>query len=97
MKVLDGAVQRIDQSLASGAAFQNGTILAPGRMKSPWIASQLETFMKEKARLLLDEGVIFGQAGAGFERFNVACPRPVLKQALDQLRDAIRELDLQAD
>lgn len=60
-------------------------------------ASQLETFMKEKARLLLDEGVIFGQAGAGFERFNVACPRPVLKQALDQLRDAIRELDLQAD
>ena len=60
-------------------------------------ASQLETFMKEKARLLLDEGVIFGQAGAGFERFNVACPRSVLKQALDQLRDAVRELDLQAD
>ena len=53
--------------------------------------------MKEKARLLLDEGVIFGQAGAGFERFNVACPRSVLKQALDQLRDAVRELDLQAD
>ena len=55
-------------------------------------APELEKFMKEKAHLLLDEGIIFGEAGAGFERFNVACPRSVLKQALDQLKEAVESL-----
>ncbi len=30
--------------------------------------------------------------GDGFERFNVACPRSVLKQALEQLESAIKEI-----
>ena len=52
---------------------------------------QLEDFMLNKAYLWLDEGYIFGTGGAGFERFNVACPRSILKQALEQLEKAIRE------
>lgn len=56
-------------------------------------ARELEAFMKQEAHLLLDEGEIFGKAGAGFERFNIACPRPVLEQALDQLRDAVHRLE----
>lgn len=52
---------------------------------------ELEEFMLKKAHLWLDEGYIFGTGGDGFERFNVACPRSVLKQALEQLEQAIKE------
>lgn len=52
---------------------------------------ELEEFMLKKAYLWLDEGYIFGTGGAGFERFNVACPRSILKQALEQLEKAIKE------
>lgn len=42
----------------------------------------------EKAHLALNDGAIFGKPGEGFMRLNVACPRSVLKQALQQLKDA---------
>ena len=32
---------------------------------------------------------IFGQPGVGFMRLNIGCPRSVLKQALQQLREAV--------
>ena len=36
--------------------------------------------------LFFDEGYLFGQEGAGFERINLACPRRVLVQAMERLR-----------
>lgn len=53
---------------------------------------ELEQFMLNKAKLWLDEGYIFGTGGAGFERFNVACPRATLEKALQQIEKAIQEL-----
>ena len=41
--------------------------------------------IEEKAGVALDHGDWFGENGAGFERFNIACPRSVLKRALDSL------------
>ena len=38
---------------------------------------ELEAFMTRKAHLFLDEGYLFGEAGAGYERWNLACPRAV--------------------
>ncbi|MDF2674090.1 MAG: aminotransferase [Clostridiales bacterium] len=43
---------------------------------------ELENFMTQDAMFFLDEGYIFGQAGEGFERINLACPRHVLEKAL---------------
>lgn len=43
-----------------------------------------------KARLALNDGEIFGQGGEGFMRLNVGTQQAVLKQALDQLREAVR-------
>ena len=43
----------------------------------------------EDARVYLDEGEMFGPEGEGFERFNLACPRPLLTEALDRLRTVI--------
>jgi cystathionine beta-lyase len=45
--------------------------------------------MMEQARVNLDEGELFGPEGEGFERFNIACPRSTLKDALDRIKTAI--------
>ena len=41
------------------------------------------------ARLALNNGVMFGVEGEGFMRMNVGTPRPILEQALYQLKEAI--------
>lgn len=51
----------------------------------------LEKFMQEKAQLYFDEGYIFGKAGEGFERMNIACPTMVLEDALKRLEKALKE------
>ena len=48
-----------------------------------------EAFMKEEAGLYLDEGVLFGDEGSGFERFNLACPAATLQRALERLDAAL--------
>lgn len=50
---------------------------------------QLEDLMQNKAKLWLDGGYIFGKGGSGFERINVACPRSILKEALDRLKSVL--------
>lgn len=55
-------------------------------------ADALERLMKDGALLWLDEGKLFGEQGAGFERFNLACPTRVLASALDRLEGALRGL-----
>ena len=52
----------------------------------------LEDFILHKAKLWLDSGAIFGTVGQGFQRFNIACPRATLTQALTQLETAVNEL-----
>jgi cystathionine beta-lyase len=51
--------------------------------------TQLEELVTKKANLWLDSGAVFGSVGEGFERINAACPRSILKQALEQLKNAI--------
>ncbi len=53
---------------------------------------KLEDLIVNKARLWLDPGIIFGRESALFERINIACPRAVVRQALEQLYDAMRKL-----
>ena len=45
-----------------------------------------------KARIGLNDGAMFGPAGSGFMRLNVAVPRSVLSQAMQQLADAVASL-----
>lgn len=49
---------------------------------------ELERINREKACLYFDEGYIFGRAGEGFERWNLACPTKYIKSALNRLYDA---------
>lgn len=52
----------------------------------------LQELITDKAKLWLDSGSIFGPQTAQFERFNIACPRSIVKQAFEQLREAVSEL-----
>lgn len=45
-----------------------------------------------KAHLALNDGEMFGIGGEGFMRLNIAAPRSVLRQALEQLADAVKGL-----
>lgn len=53
---------------------------------------ELAHLIIHKAKLWLDSGQMFGKEGLFFERINIACPRLILKKALDQLTEAIRQL-----
>jgi cystathionine beta-lyase len=52
---------------------------------------ELNEFMLKKAKLWLDEGTLFGTGGSMFMRINIACPRSILKQALENLEKAVNE------
>ncbi|MBC2745064.1 MAG: pyridoxal phosphate-dependent aminotransferase [Desulfosarcina sp.] len=52
----------------------------------------LKRLMMNKARIFPDEGFIFGPEGEGFERINIACPRSILKDALERIRRAVTGL-----
>lgn len=56
--------------------------------------AQLNDFFVNQARLALNDGEMFGPdgTGTGFMRLNIGTPRPLLKRALDQLRDATSSL-----
>ena len=54
--------------------------------------NQLVSLFIQKAHLALNDGEMFGEEGRGFMRMNVAVPRSIRKQALDQLRQAVTSL-----
>lgn len=50
---------------------------------------KLEDLIVNQAGLWLDRGAMFGEAGKGFQRINVACPRVTLEEALHRLKRAL--------
>ena len=52
-------------------------------------AKQLERFLVQEARIAANPGHWFGREGAGFVRINIACPRSLLIQALENLAQAV--------
>lgn len=49
----------------------------------------LSQLFENKAKLWVDEGYIFGSGGSGYIRLNIACPRSVLKTALERISNAV--------
>lgn len=48
-------------------------------------AAELQRINEQQALVFFDEGPIFGEDGAGFERMNLATPTAALEQALERL------------
>ncbi|GMA51784.1 aminotransferase [Alicyclobacillus contaminans] len=57
-------------------------------------AKALQRFMREEAKLAIEDGYIFGTGGDGFIRMNIACPRTQLTTALFQLEHAVTGLKM---
>lgn len=73
-----------------GTAPVEGTYLAWLDFRRTSVpADDLEDFLLEKAKLRLESGAIFGKEGRGFARMNLACPRPLLAEALARLEAAL--------
>lgn len=53
------------------------------------LQADLVSLFVNKAHLALNDGSMFGPGGEGHMRLNVGCPRSVLAQSLQQLKDAI--------
>ncbi len=51
---------------------------------------ELKIIIEDKAKLWLDRGGIFSDKANLFERINIACPRKILAQALEQLKEALK-------
>lgn len=51
---------------------------------------QLENLMRSKMGVVFNEGVAFGEGGAGFERINTACPRSILVEAIHRVCEGWR-------
>lgn len=51
----------------------------------------LNEFFLGKAKVYFDDGTIFGRELLGFERMNLACPRALLRRALENMETAVNE------
>lgn len=51
-------------------------------------ADELNRKLVQDAKLWLDDGEMFGPAGEGFQRFNLACPRVTLETAMKNIESA---------
>lgn len=52
----------------------------------------LDRFFLERARVALMGGGVFGPGSEGFQRLNLACPRPILAEALRRIERAVNSL-----
>lgn len=50
---------------------------------------EIKDLIQNKAKVILDEGTMFGKEGYGFERINVACPRSILKESLERIKNVL--------
>ncbi|MCL5957725.1 MAG: pyridoxal phosphate-dependent aminotransferase, partial [Chloroflexi bacterium] len=55
-------------------------------------APTLCEFMCRKAKVGLNDGSVFGSAGYGFQRMNIACPRSTLEEGLRRIEAAVNSL-----
>ena len=75
------------------ASEMEGTYLMWLDLRSLGLAPEdQEKMLREKAYFFTDGGYIFGNGGEGFERINIACPRHVLKAAMERFEKAIKEI-----
>ncbi len=56
-------------------------------------SAELERRLAGEARLRLNAGSMYGKEGEGFMRWNIACPRAVLAEALRRFRDFVSGKD----
>ncbi|MCU4166586.1 MalY/PatB family protein [Carboxylicivirga caseinilyticus] len=60
--------------------------------KLPITTDELAVKMLKEGNIQINEGTIYGKAGEGFIRINIACPRAVLKEGLNRMKKVFDQL-----
>jgi cystathionine beta-lyase len=68
----------------------DATYLAWLDVRALGLGDEPGAFFRDKAHVVMNEGSTCGEAGRGFVRLNFATSRPVLRQIVQQLADALR-------
>jgi len=53
-------------------------------------SKEIAEMLLEKEKLWVNEGTMYGAAGEGFIRINIACPRPLLEEGLNRLYKVLK-------
>ena len=57
-------------------------------------ATKFVNCLREDTGLFLSDGRVYGEAGAGFLRMNVACPRSRVEDGMERLKRAVLQYDI---
>lgn len=52
-------------------------------------SNEIKEILQKRARVMLEDGSVFGSGGEGFQRINIACPQKILKEALSRIAEAL--------
>ncbi|HWQ04919.1 MAG TPA: MalY/PatB family protein [Longilinea sp.] len=72
-------------------AKPEGTYLAWLDCREAGIVGNPYAYFLQSARVALNDGKAFGEAGEGFVRLNFGCPRSMLAEALSRMKDALEQ------
>ncbi len=74
-------------------ARPDGTFLAwLDFRETPWADAPAQHLLEE-AKVVMNDGAWFGDAGQGFARLNFGCPRSILDEGLSRIRQALLKAD----
>jgi cystathionine beta-lyase len=90
---LDSLVDYVESQLPGITTHRpEGTFLAWLDCRNAGIAGNPQEFFLQRARVAMNDGAAFGLGGEGFVRLNFACPRSILTEALERMRQALLSL-----
>ena len=73
-------------------AKPEGTYLAWLDCREAGIEGKPDKFFQEQAKVAMNDGAWFGKGGEGFVRLNFGCPRSMLEESLNRMKEAIETL-----
>jgi cystathionine beta-lyase len=86
----DYAIAFIRERLPAIQVFEpEGTYLAWLDCRNAGIQGNPSDFFLKEAKVALNGGEFFGKEGEGFVRLNFACPRSILREALEKMENAL--------
>jgi cystathionine beta-lyase len=97
----DYAIEFINQQLPGvRAAVPEGTFLAWLDCRELFALAEVEpgepgyfnSYFERQARVALNNGEWFGKGGEGFVRLNFGCPRHILEDGLERIREAVEKV-----
>lgn len=73
-------------------AKPEGTYLAWLNCRDAHLPEKPQRFFLNQAKVAMNDGLTFGQPGEGFLRFNFGCPRSMMLEALQRMKQALTAL-----